>query len=257
MKIPTCLAACLLALTLNLAFAQPSPSPSLMPPSQMDDYVWVKATNSLTKFDLDFPGGTPKELVKAIEKATHKTLNVIIPDDNANLKIPAVSVKKVTVAQLFAVLESSSVHDERIVWKDYSNAPKGDTLSAPASWYDKRFGYGFRTVGNPSDDSIWYFYCDRPMNIQNEGKICHFYQLSPYLEAGYKLDDIMTAIQTGWKKLGITNPPEISYHKDTKILIAVGEADKVVLIGDVLNQLSQGKPNGNSANNQTEKSKTE
>ena len=38
--------------------------------------------------------------------------------------------------------------------------------------------------------------------------------------------------------LGVTKPPEITYHKDTKVLIAVGEEDKVNLIGDVLKQLS-------------------
>ena len=38
--------------------------------------------------------------------------------------------------------------------------------------------------------------------------------------------------------LDVTKPPEISYHKDTKVLIAVGEEDKVNLIADVLKQLS-------------------
>jgi hypothetical protein len=38
--------------------------------------------------------------------------------------------------------------------------------------------------------------------------------------------------------LGLTDAPEISYHKDTKVLIAVGEIDKVDLIGDLLKQLS-------------------
>ena len=67
---------------------------------------WFSATNSLPKFDLDFAGGTPKDLVKAVEKATGKPLNTVIPDEYADLKIPAVSVKNVTVAQLFEVLTS-------------------------------------------------------------------------------------------------------------------------------------------------------
>jgi hypothetical protein len=52
------------------------------------------------------------------------------------------------------------------------------------------------------------------------------------------VDDITTAVETGWKMFGVTNPPQVSYHKDTKVLIAVGEQDKVNLIGDVLKQLS-------------------
>ena len=38
--------------------------------------------------------------------------------------------------------------------------------------------------------------------------------------------------------MGETNPPAISYHKDTKLLIAVGEADKLQLIEQVLQQLT-------------------
>src|ERR1035437_7428839 len=40
----------------------------------------------LTKFNLDFPGGTPKELVAAIEKAMGKPLNVIISSDENSAK---------------------------------------------------------------------------------------------------------------------------------------------------------------------------
>ena len=74
--------------------------------------------------------------------------------------------------------------------------------------------------------------------VQHDPTICRFYQLAPYLEAGYKVEDITTTIKTGWKMLGVTNPPQISYHKDTKVLIAVGEADKLKTIDDALKQLS-------------------
>jgi len=72
-------------------------------------------------------------------------------------------------------------------------------------------------------------------------KVCRFYQLTPYLET-YKVEDIMTAIQIGWKMLGETNPPTISFHKDTMLLIAVGEHNKLQMIDSVLEQLGKGKP---------------
>jgi hypothetical protein len=37
------------------------------PEKGLGDYVLVRATNSPPKFDLDFAGGTPKDLVKAIK----------------------------------------------------------------------------------------------------------------------------------------------------------------------------------------------
>jgi hypothetical protein len=223
-------------LSFNLASAQPAPSNGLLVP---EDYVLVKTTNSLTKFDLDFPGGTPKDLVKAIEKATNKPLNAIIPDDCADLKISAITVKNVTMAQLFEVLIQASRKNERFTVLD----PRDRSIGGNGSdIYVSNTSYGFSTVGMPAENSIWYFYWDRgrerePWQVLSS-TVCKFYQLEPYLEAGYTVEDITTAVKTGWKMLGVTNAPQISYHKDTKVLIAVGEEDKVNLIGDVLKQLS-------------------
>jgi hypothetical protein len=91
--------------------------------------------------------------------------------------------------------------------------------------------------------------------VQHDPTICRFYQLAPYLEAGYKVEDITTTIETGWKMLGITRPPELTYHKDTKVLIAVSDADKLKTIDDVLKQLSTGKPKEKSNDKGTDKSK--
>jgi hypothetical protein len=217
-------------LSFNLASAQPaSVSFTMSPP---DGYVLVKVTNSLTKFDLNFPGSTPNDLVKAIEKATGKPLNVIIPYENADLKIPALSVNNVTVAQLFEALKQASEKGGRYA---IDNAD-GVGVYGEGSVSE----YGFSTVGRPSDNSIWYFSWDgEPGPFQRiSATTCKFYQLSPYLDAGYKVDDIKTAVDTAWKMLGVTNTPTLSYRKDTGLLIAVGASDRVDLIGDVLKQLS-------------------
>jgi hypothetical protein len=221
-----------LILSFNLACAQPISPFTGLP-------VLVTATNSLPKFDLNFPGGTPKDLVKAIEKATGKPLNTVIPDEYADLNIPAFSVKNMTVAQLFEILIQASKKTERFAVLDPRDHSIGGNGSDVYS-YDST--YGFRTEGVPTENSIWYFYWDRGAQRATwqimSSTVCKFYQLEPYLEAGYTVEDITTAVQTGWKMLGVTKPPEISYHKDTKVLIAVGEEDKVNLIGDVLKQLS-------------------
>lgn len=98
-------------LSLNTAFTQPLVG--LSASSVPEGYALVKVTNSLPRFDLDFPGGTPKDLVKAVEKALGKSINTVIPDDCADLKISAVSVKNVTVAQLFEALKQVSRKTER------------------------------------------------------------------------------------------------------------------------------------------------
>lgn len=241
-----------LILSLYLASAQPAGMPSPWPgpkpqfgSGQMsqppDGYVLVKITNSLTKFDLDFPGGTPEELVKAVEKATDKTLNTVIPDECKGLPIPAFSVKNTTTEQLFGTLANFSQKNERFIVLD----PRDPSIQGHGSdVYEDDSHYGFMTDGVPTDNSIWYFYWNKGGARATwqvvSSKVCKFYQLEPYLEAGYNVEDITTAVKTGWDMLGIadTNQPEISYHKDTKLLIAVGDEDKVNLIGDTLKQLS-------------------
>lgn len=224
----------------SLTSAQPDSPPSAIP--LPEGYTLVKDTNSLTKFDLDFPGGTPATLVKAIEKAKGKPLNVIIPEENADLKIPAILVKDVTVAQLFEALKVNSTHHERRVWRAFSDSTHQETLSNPITYYERAVSYGFQTTGAPNDQAIWYLYSDGSVD-QIEPKVCRFFQLGPYLGAGYTEDDVKSIIESGWKMLGINKPPEISYDKGTRVLTAVGEIDKVDLIGDLLNQLAKGKLN--------------
>ncbi|MGA9779725.1 MAG: hypothetical protein ACLPRE_05830 [Limisphaerales bacterium] len=258
MKKSICLAASLFALAINpfnQTSAQPARIISPMPPrDDLGRYVWVEPTNSLPKFDLNFPGGTPEQLVKAIEKETGKPLNAVIPDDCKDLKMPAFSVKNVTVAQVFKALEQVSQQTERFTVLD----PRDRSIGGNGSdVYINTSHYGFQTEGAPTENSIWFFYWDKgkehaPWQVLSS-TVCKFYQLEPYLDAGYTVDDVTSAVETGWKMLGVTNPPAISYHKETKMLIAVGEEDKVNLIGDVLKQLSTEKPNDKPANGQTEK----
>jgi hypothetical protein len=182
------------------------------------------STNSLPRFDLDFPGGTPKDLVKAIEKASGKPLNAIIPTEDANLKMPPISVKNVIAPELFQALEQVSL--QAAMYRTGMNTYQTYKLAS-----------GFRTLDTPTENSVWYFFVEKPPGAPISPKICQFYKLAPYLDAGYKVDDITTAVETAWKMLGETNTPNISYHKDTRLLIAVGEPDQLNLIQNALRQL--------------------
>ncbi len=50
----------------------------------------------LTRFDLDFPGGTPSDLVAAIQRAMHRPLNAIVPDEYDDIRVPAVKMSHVS-----------------------------------------------------------------------------------------------------------------------------------------------------------------
>jgi hypothetical protein len=262
MKKSIVLAASLLALNLTPIWGQQpaTPTPPLLPPSSPRLYAPpstsispsdaqqlieqqsqrllglanppAKQTPALTKFNLDFPGGTPKELVAAIEKATHKPLNVIISDKDADVRLPPLKLNNVNVWDLFNALQSASTKVE-----SYSAASV--YMGFPPSYQQMATSYGFKTDGTVTDDSIWYFVVTKPTVTPEvpPQKICRFYPLAEYLNRGFTVDDITTAIQTGWKMSGDPAKPELNYHNETKLLIAFGEPGKLNVIDEVLKAL--------------------
>ncbi len=194
--------------------------------------VFGQITN-LTTFNLDFPGGTPAELVTAIEKAIDKPLNAIIPTADTDIQLPPLKMNDVTTPKLFDALGAASRQ---------TVAVKTGLGGGFSSYSQTETGYGFRTSDNPSTDtSIWYFFADKPIMppVISTAAICKFYQLQPYLNHGFTVDDITTAIQTGWKMAGIASPPELNYHKETNLLIAFGKPDDLATIQNVLDTLPQ------------------
>jgi hypothetical protein len=179
------------------------------------------STATLTKFDLDFPGGTPNELVAAIQKSMGRPLNAIVPDEHVSVKLPPLKMKGVNVAQLFQALELASQFN-----------PSGFRTSESIT-------FGFRAEGKISDDSIWYFYNNIHTKMPKESR---FYLLTPYLDRGLTVDDITTAIQTGWKMAGISPTPVLSFHKETKLLIGVGDMYQLQTIDQVLGALRAPEP---------------
>ncbi len=214
-----------------------------------DSSLWTFGSytkpSTMTQFDLDFPGGTPAQLVKAIEKAMSKPLNAIIPTEDADVQLPPLKMNDVDVARLFQALETASVKQVRISY--------GTSLGGGNPAYSiQNLSCGFRTDGSVSDNSVWYFHAEKPAvpPVTPVEKVCQFYPLALYLSRGFTVDDITTAIQTGWKMAGVTPTPELNYHKETKLLIAYGEPNKLKTIEQVLTALPQTKEDYNGLWNQ-------
>lgn len=254
MKTKIYFASCLLALGLAPVFGQQLPRVVLTPQQQSvmrevnrHNYALESASrhSQLTQFNLDFPGGSPQQLVQAIEKATGKPLNVIIPPDDAEVQIPPLKMTDVVVPQLFQALEFAS----------RSQVTVQAHFPGPNMYEQVTTSYGFRTSDQPpSDTSIWYFHVEKPTLppvVSSEKEVTRFYSLAGYLDRGFSLDDITTAIQTAWKMEGLTSPqvqaalktqglsapPELKFHKETKLLIAYGEPSQLQTIDQVLQAL--------------------
>jgi hypothetical protein len=235
-----CLAAGLLVLNLAPVSAQPAPpaEPPQAPPPRSFQQNLQRIVRypgpdgaeapALSKFSLDFPGGSASQLVEAIEKAMGKPLNVIINKEDEDMALPPLKMNDVVMPQLFTALEATS---RKVV-----------AVSNPGfnSYSQMVTSYGFKTDDNPvSDTSVWYFHVERPSlpAVIPTKKTCQFYPLLNYLDRGFTVDDITTAIQTGWKLSGETNLPELNYHKETKLLIAYGDPSQLITIDHVLQTL--------------------
>jgi hypothetical protein len=224
---PILLALCLLAPAFTPLFSQQPTLPRQMrflggaaPPA-------ATPAPNLTKFNLDFPGGTPSALVDAIEKASHIPLNAIIPTEYADAQLPPLKMNNVNVVDLFAALESATT-------KDVPEFQPGS-----ANVFYEHVDCGFQTgPGDVSDDSVWYFH-----DTEKQSSYCRFYSLAPYLDRGFTVDDITTAIHTGWEMQADsashpeTSLPKLFFHKETKLLIAVGDVGNLQMIDQALNAL--------------------
>lgn len=204
-----------------------------------------------TRFDLDFPGGDPVTFVAAISKALGKEVNAIIPDEHKEVRLPAMKVRQVTVVQVFEALEIASTRlVERRTPTGYVPGP-GMPQQMNIQNYNERSG--FRTKGAHTEDAIWVFYHEGSPKSPPEPPAkpyvaLRFFQLAPYLETGTKVEDITTAIQTGWKMLddaeqpkpvfhNDAEQPKLTFHKDTKLLIVAGPEQKLNVVSEVLQQL--------------------
>jgi hypothetical protein len=223
--------ACSLVLGLSPVFGQPQSIGQPFAPNRPNPFN-ASAAAALPTFDLKFPGGGPTDLVKAIEAASGNPLNVIISKEDEDIELPPLKMTGVTVPQLFQALEPMSVKNVTVMTASplFGMGPQQTTYIT---------SYGFKTTGDPTENSIWYFHVQRPTvpPLASSGNVCRFFSLAPYLEHGFTVDDITTAIQTGWKMAKDSSPPELNYHKETKLLMAFGDPDELKTIDNVLQTL--------------------
>jgi len=164
----------------------------------------------LTRFDLDFRGGTPEELVAAIQKCMGKPVNALVPDEFVKTKLPALKLKNVNVAELFQALESASAKHEIVAVNAYSFGEAAITKVIRVF----RAITGLKRLQTASDDTIWYFYVDKRIGlVHRRARFAASIPWASYLDRGMTVDDITTAVETGAKMLGETSGPSISFHK--------------------------------------------
>lgn len=220
------------AFIFQYAFAQPVsqavPGTKIVQPSNESELPKV------AKFDLDFPGGTPQQLIDRISKAVGKQVNAIIPLESAEVQLPPLKMRDVTIPAVFDALMRASTKLEKFVTGTYFNSVGGPPNEQFAT---REIAYGFKLVQVNGSEPVWYFYDNRISEKDANPSVCRFYQLEDFLKDKYKVEDITTAIQTGWKLAGVKDTPTLKFHPETGLLIAVGRLSHLKTIDSVLEQL--------------------
>ena len=164
--------------------------------------------SELPTFHIDFPGGTPEELVQRVAKASGTRPNVIIPDHAANIQLPKFKLENVNTPQVFEAL--NMVGDEK-------------------GALQLRWSEGAK--GNPNP--VWILY---KAPARQTAETCQVTFIGNLLES-FQLDDINAAIRTAWEMMGQSSSASLKFHKETKLLIAKGNDQELKLVQEVLNSL--------------------
>lgn len=169
-------------------------------------------------FDLDFPGGTPAEFVAAVQKAAGRPVNVIIPEQLADIRFPALRLHQISIPRLFLSISQSTSYMRRV----------GNR------WAQSIATEFFTTDNSASAGSVWVL---RSISRPPEKPSTRLFPLAYYLQHGLTVDDITTAIRTAWEMQGEAELPSIKFHQETQLLIGVGQPDQLAIIGDILEAL--------------------
>jgi hypothetical protein len=215
-----------ITLGLGTAVAQPR-TPASSPPAQ-----------DILIGELDFPGGTPQQFIDAIQNATTEPLNAIVPEEHAHIQLPPLKMRNVSVTHLFEALKLASTKLVGVV-TGISIHPASVGSYKSENVQTVQTAYGFERVGRGAD-SVWYFRVSQPAE-RLALPVSRFYQLARYLEP-FQIEDITTAIKTGWELLGVKEVPTMKFHPETKLLIAAGRAEHLQVIDLVLSELEKALP---------------
>jgi hypothetical protein len=187
----------------------------------------AEAKNTDGAFDLSFAGGTTKELVNEMEKASGLKLNVLIPQELTDANVPPMELRSVSVQSVFDALNVIS-RSSNMMWIRQPNSGNGNI------WVLAR---------SPDNRKTQAFYVG-------------------HLLKKFTINDITTAVANTWELSGhevlfgggggafpgggggrtaLSSTGHLGgkmmYHPETQLLIALGQPEQLNTTSNVLAQL--------------------
>ena len=170
----------------------------------------------------------------ALGQVLGKQVNVIVVDSASKVRLPPVRVRNVTLNDVFTAIATASQREVAV--------PTGQNMIQY-----KNVQCRFLPAGSSiTDDTVWSFVSneseveEQSLRLNKPNRELAHFQLGDYLNDKLSVEDITTAIRTGWEMLGTKEPPDLKFHKETGIMIAAGDPKLLEQIPLVLQQLPRG-----------------
>jgi hypothetical protein len=162
------------------------------------------------RIDIDFPGGTIPQLLKAIERTNEIKPNVIVSEKASNVKLPPFSLRSVSLMEAIRALEGlREIGSQVLEVKALHNVLTVSTVD----------------VGPPPKKA--------------PSRDTRVFDVSQVLTGDCTIEDIVIAITTAWEMRSKTmaHDADLKYHTETNLLIAVGTREDLNLAHNVLMEL--------------------
>lgn len=230
-------------------------------PTPLVDPVTGQAPNPEDgpRFDFSFDALPLSEVIQIVRKQfrtkSDHHLNVIVPDHLRSLtdtSMVTMEIKQVTVGDLFKILSLASKQEVR--------SPAG-TMPALGGGFVARYettktGYAFEPVPLTGGHRAYLLTANlpppepeapkppgpSPSRVRPEPpsppRSVQFFQLRPYLEANYRIEDIITAMKTGWELSEDPSQPTVKFHEETQLLVVAGQREHLQVVEQVLERLA-------------------
>ncbi len=180
--------------------------------------------------EVRFSGGSARDLADLLARTVEPPPNILISPGMSDTAFPPFELHNVTTADLFQALNSLADNNGAKWQLSGSNEPIW-VLNPPAP------------TAQPMPSPYYPVPVVDPLTglpVRNNGpaRTCQIFPIQRFLTE-YKVEDITTSIQTAWEMTGEEKPADLKYHKDTKLLIAVGSAQQLGIISQVLKSLEE------------------
>jgi hypothetical protein len=194
--------------------AQPPPQQQQPPPQRQRP-----EQAALPVIDLSFPGGTVLDYVAALRKANPEA-NIVVDPEAAQIAMPPVTLRRVTVPAALAVLQRRSVNDGRTVIElSLEEVPSFSPEERPTYQVQARTSGAGRAPPPIRSTKVW--------------------TVSRLLGGDITSRKLLSAVETALEVVGSEPKPDVRFHEDTGLVIARGSAEQIEAIADVIDQLSR------------------